>query len=543
MSARQLFRDALVTAFTDDELSILCNDLGVDPEVIGGQTLGQEVYADRLITYFEKRGRVDELLGALRKTRPAIVWAYMPARVVEPRIKGLPRWGVFAAIALCAVIGGIVLLRSWLAPRTSSANATTTAGAPQVMPGKYNIVVAEVVQIQGSDVQTSTDGSRLSQHFSDRLKDEFANNITADARADLQAVIWDAADLRAHSWAPSTIASDADAAALATNIGADLVVYGRIEPEHAASNDLVLRLEYHQSRRNGLSEEIGGTYALGAPIPALLPMSNDMDTAIRLELNQRQKLLLRFALGALYDRLGRNTQALSVFRNMVTLSGGDSGSTGAAIAYLIGREHLLLRQSEAAQREFERALELDGDFVRAHLGLGDVHYQRMVSLPANQRLASPDLSQANMHYAQAETLASVRTDSNRLATIARLGLGLVALAEADAHSLADSIAESGDAAGEAVTLIEPSVRVLETDRGADPRTLAAAYLGLGNASTLAGLAAIGNDDETVRGMRARAQRSFAACVTLDVRTDPLLSADLTALCKKGLLDLETLLPE
>ncbi len=536
MRSRQQFREALVAAFTDDELSILLNDLGVDPDVIAGRTLGQETYADNLITYFEKRGRIDALLSALRAIRPAVQWNYQPQHLAAAFATAPTPLVIAGAFAIAAVVVIALVLR--MPGAGSRTNAT-----PVAMSGGYNILVTDFAEVDASETHTSPEGLRLGRHFAGALKQELTDGLAPDARADLSGAVWDASDARANGWLAITVTTDAQAEALAKQTSADLVVYGRIEQAGAAPSDKQLVLGFHQARRNGVHEEIAGAYALGAPMPLALPMTTDMDSAARLELNARQRLLLRLALGSLYDRLGRSEQALSVFVNMASLPGGDKGPIGAAIAYLSGRESLLLKRSEQAQRYHEQALMLDATFVRAHLGLGDVYYQRVAQMPAEQRLGSDALAKASDHYSTAETLALTRKDSERLATIARLGRGLVSLARADAHSLSDAIEESGREAREAISLIEPSILVLKGDRGADPRTLASAYLALGNASMLAALAAVGENAEAVRGQRARAKASYEACVELDVRSDPLLAADLAALCKQNLERIATLLPE
>lgn len=549
MRSRQQFREALVAAFTDDELSILLNDLGVDPELIGGRTLGQETYVDALITYFEKRGRIDVLLRALHAARPAIPWAYQPQRLASVMNTAPTPMVIAGTLAIAVVVIIALVLRTLPSPGDASPDDASPGTRPQSnatpapMSGRYNILVMDFAEVGQSGTVTSAEGLRLSRHFADALKQELSNGLTPDARADLSATVWDEAEAHANGWRSITVTSGAQAEAVAKETGADIIVYGRIEQADAKLGDHTLILGFHMARRNGVHEELAGAYALGAPMPLVLPMTTDMDSAARLELNVRQRLLLRLALGSLYDRLGRSEQALSVFVNMAALPGGDTGPIGAAIAYLAGRENLLLKRSDQAQRYHEHALELDPAFVRAHLGLGDVHFQRVAQMPAEQRLGSAALAKANDHYSTAEELALMRKDSERLATIARLGRGLVSLARADGHSLADSIEESGRAAREAISLIEPSILVLKSDRGADPRTLASAYLALGNASTLAALAAVGENAAFVHGQRARAQASYVACVELDVRTDPLLAADLAALCKQNLERLATLLPE
>jgi tetratricopeptide (TPR) repeat protein len=89
----------------------------------------------------------------------------------------------------------------------------------------------------------------------------------------------------------------------------------------------------------------------------------------------------------------------------------------------IGRQHLYLRQTDDARRAFEEALQRDPDYLRAHLGLGDAHCQRVALLPADQRLDSPELDQAIGEYQFVFERAPQAVDAPLLTLSARLSLG------------------------------------------------------------------------------------------------------------------------
>jgi hypothetical protein len=61
-------RDALLAGFSLEEMKTLCFDLGVDWEDFPGNTATTR--AQELITYMIRRGRLSELIAAVRKARP-----------------------------------------------------------------------------------------------------------------------------------------------------------------------------------------------------------------------------------------------------------------------------------------------------------------------------------------------------------------------------------------------------------------------------------------------------------------------------------------
>lgn len=69
-----VLRQVLISNFTRAELEIACNDLGVNPELIRGMDEGLEYWADQFITYFARRGRIQDLIGYARLQRPTIAW-------------------------------------------------------------------------------------------------------------------------------------------------------------------------------------------------------------------------------------------------------------------------------------------------------------------------------------------------------------------------------------------------------------------------------------------------------------------------------------
>jgi hypothetical protein len=67
-------RQNLVDHFGVEDLELLCDDLGVDHESVPGYGGGKAYWAGEIVRYFERRGRLDELIAALQQRRPAVQW-------------------------------------------------------------------------------------------------------------------------------------------------------------------------------------------------------------------------------------------------------------------------------------------------------------------------------------------------------------------------------------------------------------------------------------------------------------------------------------
>lgn len=65
-------RTLLENSFNEDELSTLCFDLGVEFENIGGETKIDK--SREIVTMFERKQRLDDLIEACRRLRPTVDW-------------------------------------------------------------------------------------------------------------------------------------------------------------------------------------------------------------------------------------------------------------------------------------------------------------------------------------------------------------------------------------------------------------------------------------------------------------------------------------
>lgn len=63
-------RDALKERFNEDELRTLCSDLSLDYEALSGESKSRK--ADELVNYYERRGKLDTLIAAVKAARPDV---------------------------------------------------------------------------------------------------------------------------------------------------------------------------------------------------------------------------------------------------------------------------------------------------------------------------------------------------------------------------------------------------------------------------------------------------------------------------------------
>jgi hypothetical protein len=65
-------RKAIVECFNSSDLRLLCADLGMDYEDLGGE--GKEAKVLELVNYFSRRGKTDQLLAYCQQERPEFAW-------------------------------------------------------------------------------------------------------------------------------------------------------------------------------------------------------------------------------------------------------------------------------------------------------------------------------------------------------------------------------------------------------------------------------------------------------------------------------------
>lgn len=89
------FREALVQLFNNEELALLCEDIQIDFDNIGGAT--KSTRALELVKYTSRRNNMDKLLEAAIIARPQFNWLEALGAEVKPYLKNIQRPDSFKA--------------------------------------------------------------------------------------------------------------------------------------------------------------------------------------------------------------------------------------------------------------------------------------------------------------------------------------------------------------------------------------------------------------------------------------------------------------
>lgn len=578
ISARQTLRQEIVDAFGLDELETLCRDLGIDPDRIPGKDQGKDYWVDQIITYFERRERMPDLLSALRRERPGVAWAYplvvasaatltTSATSATPRRLPIAALVGLGALALVLITAVAIALRppntssppvttpaatpafssgtgaSATAEIASSSPQSTTPRAPQRMsPLNYNIFVADFGELQAGRAISLPEGRAFSESFVQSLKIEL-DDLSTVVRSDLQPQVWGNREAEQNGWQIGATATISDAQQIGDRLGAQLVIYGNM-----ALSDTVGKLDvgYYIPQAVNTADELAGAYSLGPSVSTNWPPSNDTLLAMKVTLNKRQRLISRLAIGLAYDLLGRQKDALKIFQAAVEELNPECRAGREVLYFLVGREYLLLNQSAEAEQAHKTAYDCDNRYTRALIGLGDVSFQYAAAITPEARLGSDALQAANDYYGRAEQSALTMPGMPQLVTLARLGLGLTTQLEGATYYELGQDDEAKSSLTGAIRLIEPALNELSRRPDGQKRTLAIGYSRLAEAYWYSAILTSEHDENTSKNYYALAEGNFNKCVALvppgSDSLDPMLTDVLAAACRDNLEKMQATRP-
>jgi tetratricopeptide (TPR) repeat protein len=520
MTERQRFRDQIVASFSMDELETLCRDLGVDPDVIPDKDEGKAIWTDQIIAYFERRGKMPALLAALQHARSEQTWAYTPATMSLPDAPRKLPMGLIAggaALAALVLIGTVVLSRP-PAAQTPATNATPTVVSmptvtPQRMPAlKTNIYIADFGLIQDGKVVSIPESAPLSGYLIDGLNVELQdpNTLPAAVRSDFQPEIWGSDDAMANGWQIGPIGTLTDAQQVGEQLGAQVVIYGNVITESGASR---LQLDFYVPQALKTADELAGGYAIGKPIPMQWPLTEEVPLGIRSNLNSRQRLMLRLTIGIAYDQAGQPEKALAIFNRALSDLNPPCGGGLEVLQFFIGREQLLLGNSEEAKQAHTEAVNCNPDFARALIGLGDANLQATRALSPEERLESESLQAAIDNYALAQQKA-LAEGHLQLATLAQLGTGLTQQLIGSTYYVLDENDKAQPYLADAIKLITPALEELSKRPDGQRRTLAIGYSLLGTAHWYSALITPEDEASTADKYLSQAKDNYEKCIAL-----------------------------
>lgn len=391
----------------------------------------------------------------------------------------VPTWPLLALLLL--LLGG---LAAW---------GWSHMGPAQMPAGSFNVAVAEIgVKDAGGRVQRSKDGQDLSLWIFNALQREYPE-LPSDANVH----VWHNSLDWTQKWPTvqlGPISTAAEAAALAGQINANLVIYGALVSGQKAAN---FGPEFYVTKLPGEAnelDEIGGVYQLGAPIPVQLPLdptNPDVVNGLQPAVSVRAKAMRWFTIGFIQDLFGRTVKAYETFKKAeATLSDWKEGEGKELLYYFIGREALLLSRPNApryfktpeegrqiAEEYFNNILNSKANYARAYLGLGGVFFQRAQSAPSTEeRLALAQQAVDNYNKALAN-VSQLLGEQTKLE--AQFGLAVAYALKADAYLKIEAYAEATPYLVDTIQNIEAILPTLR--QAGQHRSLGHADLALGAA--------------------------------------------------------------
>ena len=542
MATRHVFREQLAALFSNEEIETICRDLDVDPENIPGREKGKLYFADQILRYFETRERIPELQAALKQARPKADWqvdltsADTAGADLPARLHGLPKFTLLGGGAIALLIIGLaVAALARLSPGIVVAPTVLPTLEPTQVPKSmprngYNIFVADIGQVDAGGVLKLAAGQELSADFVKTLGAELNDSavLPPEARADFPPKVWGSVEAKSNGWEVGPIVNDAAAEQIAKQLGAQLVIYGNIE----VSGTSQLALGMYVPTAVNVADELTGRFPLGPPLDVALPLTPEVAKGVQLHLNDRQRLLSRWAIGLAYDLYGRKEKALEMFLNAAKKA--KELDIGLDVTnFLVGREYLFLRKTHEAEEAHKAALDFNKDYLRAHIGLGDVYFQYAAQMSPTLALETGAYDRATNKYAQAETMAGMQLETRQLLPLARLGLGLTKVLEAAGLESLKRKSEALPLFTDGIRLIEPALTELGLRPEGQRRTLAIGYFWL--AQAYRGLARLGGDgDRTVQQAQFKqAEVAFDNCMQLDLAVDTFQHEEITEACKRN----------
>lgn len=380
-------------------------------EISTGENL--RIIVSELIEHFQRRNNIEALLAAAVLERPNVPdFTLLQAEAEKdsgqtPSLAGLaesrpwlgkawPWLGIAgAAIAVALVIW---LLPALAQPGNSPTNATPTptSGAavpptatltptatppPPVMSGRFNVAVAEfgVLQDDGR-LQTTDFGSYLSDRVYSALLAEQEQNPNLEGLAPGDLEIWRTGQGETPPNVSIGLVADAEQAAqLAANLNADMLIYGTLHTE-GDPDSLELQFYYASPGLSSEPDAIVGRHRLGEPIAIRVSYAQDptlAKTAVDAPLQTRAQALAWLTTAMTLDLSGKQSEALAVLLRAEEALGDWSPQDGKELLYFfIGRTALRLHQHGQAINAFQRAIDINSKYANAYLGLGTVFFDR-----------------------------------------------------------------------------------------------------------------------------------------------------------------------
>jgi tetratricopeptide (TPR) repeat protein len=281
----------------------------------------------------------------------------------------VPRWvQLVLAIAVCGVAFLVAVQGS----------SIYQSAQPVPMEGDHNIAIAQFqVESRGEGQEHARD---LAQGFANALElsiEELEQDLLQSDKVEVRPP-QETGEIRGKD----KTARAEKARALAESINADVVVYGTVKVDDRLQATVQPRFIVNRDPNDEFSQaaEITGDYRMGYPIPIEKVTNKRARDDAELVLVKRSKALV-YILNGIGDYFGGEyADAKDKFERALD---ENAWNTPDIIYVMLGNVALKQRHLQEAHGYFEKALTQNGQYSRAHIGLGDALYGQALPTESN----------------------------------------------------------------------------------------------------------------------------------------------------------------
>lgn len=349
-----------------------------------------------------------------------------------------PKTAITIIGSLVIVVGGLAYLYN-------------AAQKPARMTGDFNIAVAQFGEVTDQGIVPSARATQIGKLLFDFLDSEYK---ATDFGLKIQV---------AHEKI-GIITEDQEAEQLASDINANIVIYGDIFVE---GNEASLSPRFYIADRPDTGE-LTGQHRLALPLEFEIS-SLDSQSKVNAELQSRAAILVSFTEGLSYISANNLTGASSSFQQAIHEAESHGPYDGEEVLYLLAAiTDEKQGNIEQALVDLDHALRLNPEYARAHLARGNIYYDRALRSSNDENL----LSQALAEYEKAIE-ARDQPAGAHVVEKANISLGNVYVLRAQQTGDPGLFAQAIDRYNQVVTQYGPTADEIIRD------LVARAYFGLG----------------------------------------------------------------
>lgn len=238
---------------------------------------------------------------------------------------------------------------------------------PAVMTGDFNIAIAEFGEVTDQGIVSSARATHISNLLFDFLDSEFkATDFGLNVQVTHNKI--------------GIISEDREAKELATQINADIVIYGKI---FVSADEASFSPRFYIADHPDTTE-LTGYHRLALPIRFNVLLLDGIDK-LNSEMQSRATILLFFAEGLVYLSQENVEGALHYFNRAIDKSESYGPFDGQEVLYLFAAiaDHLEKNFIEANQN-LDRAIFINPEYARAYIARGNIYYDQAVKDSFNQ---------------------------------------------------------------------------------------------------------------------------------------------------------------